>query len=319
MRISVLGAGAFGTALAIALARNSAPVTLWGRNHADLETMQESRTSGRKLPGFTLPDSLTLTSGSKAFDTDICLLTVPAQKLANFLTTHPISKAGILVSCAKGIDRKTGLGPVATIKAHFPDATAAVLTGPSFAVDIAQGMPTAIVLATAKNADAHLLQSTLTRQTLRLYRTTDVIGAELGGALKNVVALAAGMAIGAGLGDSARASVMARGFAELSRIALAKSARTETIQGLSGLGDLVLTCTSTKSRNFTAGVALGRGEAPDGHATVEGLATAPTILHEARQLKIEVPLIETVSQVVSGKLDISSAIETLLARPVGTE
>lgn len=319
MRISVLGAGAFGTALAIALSRDGAPITLWGRDQGDIDEMQQSRTSGRKLPSFALPKSLTVTSEREAFHADICLLTVPAQKLAEFVGTNPISKNAMLVSCAKGIDRKTGLGPVATLNTQFPDETAAVLTGPSFAVDIAQGLPTALVLACEREAEAQSLQSILTRPTLRLYRTTDVTGAELGGALKNVIALAAGITIGAGLGDSARASVVARGFSELTRFAEAKGARSETIQGLSGLGDLVLTATSEKSRNFTTGIALGKGEAPDSHTTVEGLATAPTILDEAHRLGVDVPLIETVSQVVSGNLDIARAIETLLARPVGTE
>jgi glycerol-3-phosphate dehydrogenase (NAD(P)+) len=319
MKVSVLGAGAFGTALAIALSRDGTAVTLWGRDQGDVEAMQRSQTSGQKLPNFPLPESLTVTTDDAAFDADVCLLTVPAQKLVKFVVNNPISKSAKLISCAKGIDRKTGLGPVATLKAHFPDATAGILTGPSFAVDIAKGLPTALVLASARDEDAQSLQSILTRPTLRLYRTTDVTGAELGGALKNVVALAAGITIGAGLGDSARASVVARGFAELNRFSEAKGAKSETIQGLSGLGDLVLTATSEKSRNYTTGLALGKGETPDDHATVEGLATAPTILDEARRLSVEVPLIETVAHVVSGHLGIEQAIEALLSRPVGKE
>ena len=235
------------------------------------------------------------------------------------MITHDIPETATLVSCAKGIDRKTGLGTVATLNAARPTATTALLTGPSFAVDIAMGMPTAIVLASAKEEDAKALQAALTRPVLRLYRTTDVIGAELGGSLKNVVALAAGIAIGAGLGDSARASVIARGFSELTRYATAKGAQTETVQGLSGLGDLVLTCTSEKSRNFTAGIALGKGVTPDTHSTVEGLATAPTVRDDALRLGLDLPLIATVAEVVEGKLDIKRAIDSLLARPVGTE
>ncbi len=319
MTITVLGAGAFGTALAIALSRDGAAVTLWGRDQCDVDAMQAGRTSGRKLPNFTLPDSLTVTTDTSAFHANICLLAVPAQKLAAFVGMNAFSEGTYLVSCAKGIDRKTGLGPVDTLQAQCPGAKAAVLTGPSFAVDIARGLPTALVLASEKDKDAQYLQTALTRQSLRLYRTTDVIGAELGGALKNVVALAAGITIGAGLGDSARASVIARGFAEMSRFAEAKGARLETIQGLSGFGDLVLTATSDKSRNFTTGVELGKGRVPDQHTTVEGLATAPTIVDEARRLDVDVPLIETVSRVISGELDIARAIETLLARPVGTE
>lgn len=319
MSISVLGAGAFGTALAIALSRDGAPITLWGRDAEDVEGMQASRQSGRKLPGFALPESLTVTGDSEAFASDVLLLAVPSQTLSDFVNTNDLPAQATLISCAKGIDRKTGLGTVATLQRARPGATAALLTGPSFAVDIAKGMPTAIVLASEAEADAKRLQAMLTRPVLRLYRSTDVIGAELGGALKNVVALAAGIAIGAGLGDSARASVIARGFAELTRFAKAKGAETETIQGLSGLGDLVLTCTSEKSRNFTAGIALGQGERPDAQRTVEGLATAPTVRDDARHLGLDLPLIATVAEVVEGKLDIARAIETLLARPVGTE
>lgn len=319
MTISVLGAGAFGTALAISLSRNGSAVMLWSRDHDDARSMQESRMSGHHLPGHLLPNSLTVTTERTAFDNPVCLLAIPAQKLSDFLASHSFAQGAALVACAKGIDKRTGLGPVATIQAALPKATAAILTGPSFAVDIANGLPTAIVLATSSEERAGALQRELTRPALRLYRSTDVIGAELGGALKNVVALAAGIAIGAGLGDSARASVIARGFAELSRFAQAKGARKETIQGLSGLGDLVLTCTSEKSRNFRAGFDLGKGSEADRHVTVEGLATAPTVAREAKAMNLDLPLITAVADVVEGRLDIPNAIETLLARPVGTE
>ena len=319
MSISVLGAGAFGTALAIALSRDGSPVTLWGRDADDVGEMQAARRSGRKLPGFDLPEHLSVTSRSDAFSADVLLLAVPSQSLADFVKAHDLPETSTLISCAKGIDRRTGLGTATTLQRARPKAVTGILTGPSFAVDIGRGMPTAIILASRNDKDAKALQAMLTRPVLRLYRTTDVTGAELGGALKNVIALAAGIAIGAGLGDSARASVIARGFAELTRFAKAKGAETETIQGLSGLGDLVLTCTSEKSRNFTAGVALGRGDAPDTQRTVEGLSTAPTVRNEAVHLGLDLPLITTVAEVVEGKLDIASAIETLLARPVGTE
>ncbi len=298
MTISVLGAGAFGTALAIALARDGTPVTLWSRDSDDALAMQQNRQSGHRLPGHPLPDSLTVTTDSVAFENPICLLGIPAQKLAEFVANHRFAKDAALVACAKGIDRRTGLGPVATIHAAQPSAIAAILTGPSFAVDIANGLPTAVVLATGSEDQASQLQRELTRPTLRLYRSTDVIGAELGGALKNVVALAAGIAIGAGLGDSARASVIARGFAELTRYAKARGAQKETIQGLSGLGDLVLTCTSEKSRNFMAGVDLGKGATIDSQMTVEGLATAPTVARDAETMELNMPLIMAVADVV---------------------
>ena len=316
MSISVFGSGAFGTALAIAFARDGAKVTLWGRDDADQKRMQTTRRSGQRLPGFDLPDSLTVTSDKGAFDAADCLLAVPMLKLAAFLANHPQLENKTLVLCCKGIDLKTGLGPIETALARFPDANVAMLTGPSFAVDIASGLPTALVLAISDEDVGRALQTRLTRPALRLYRTTDTIGAEMGGALKNVVALAAGIAIGAGLGDSARASVIARGFAEMSRFALAKGARLETIQGLSGLGDLVLTCTSEKSRNFSTGVRLGQGQSIDPNETVEGIATAQAV---AATSDIDLPILRAVAAVTLGELDIETAIKTLLARPVGKE
>lgn len=319
MSISVLGAGAFGTALAIGLARDGTEVTLWARDPEDVLAMQSSRQTGKRLPGHALPDTLTITADIQAFGADICLLAVPAQTLAAFVTQNAFKDTAALIACCKGIDQTSGLGPVATLNTAKPGHTNGILTGPSFAVDIATGMPTAIVLATADLDEAKRLQATLNRPTLRLYRSTDVIGAELGGALKNVLAIAAGITIGAGLGDSARASVISRGFSELSRYAVAKGADIETIQGLSGLGDLILTCTSEKSRNFRAGVSIGKGTTLDDQATVEGLATAPTVAVDARSLGLDLPLIQAVADVIDGKLDIALAIETLLMRPVGTE
>lgn len=316
MTISVLGAGAFGTALAIALSRDGAKVTLWARDETVAKTMQESRRTGHRLPGITLPDSLTVNSSESAFSADLCLLAVPMQKLSSFLDDHPQLNGQTLVACCKGIDLQTALGPVQTIQKACPDAKVAFLTGPSFAVDIANGLPTALVLASEDDGVGASIQNELGRPALRLYRSTDVIGAELGGALKNVVALAAGIAIGADLGDSARASVIARGFAEMSRLALARNAQLETLQGLSGLGDLVLTCTSEKSRNFSSGVLLGRGEPLDSSVTVEGVATAQAITLSS---DMELPIARAVADVTLGKLDIATAIQTLLARPVGKE
>ncbi|MEO1537468.1 MAG: NAD(P)H-dependent glycerol-3-phosphate dehydrogenase [Pseudomonadota bacterium] len=316
MSLAVLGAGAFGTSLAIALAHDACDVVLWGRDAAEMARMQESRRSGHRLPGHELPESLTVTSDLSEACRDICLLALPMQKLASFLYETPIASEAI-VACCKGIHKESGLGPTALLRKYAPSSAHAVLTGPSFAQDIASGLPTALVLA-APEETAKKLQVVLARPALRIYRTTDVTGAELGGALKNVVALAAGIAIGAGLGDSARASVIARGFAEISRYAVTKGARPDTLSGLSGLGDLVLTCTSDKSRNFTAGIALGQGRSPGTH-TVEGLATALAVAQEAEKSGIDLPLLSTIAHVIEGNLDIQAAITTLLSRPVGTE
>lgn len=315
MTVAVLGGGAFGTALAIALSRDGTSVALWTRDAEDAEEMRRTGETGRRLPGYRLPDSLTV--ATRLPDADIALVAVPAQQQRAFLIDHKdLLEGRTLISCAKGIERDTGLGPADVITDVVETATPGVLTGPSFAADIARGLPTALVLAMRQGGEA--VQRVLTRPKLRIYRTEDVIGAQLGGALKNVIAIAAGIAAGAGLGDSARASVIARGFAEITRYAVEKGAETETIQGLSGLGDLVLTCSSEKSRNYSAGIALGRGEVP-GAGTVEGIATASAVAKEARKLGLEMPLTDTVARVLSGELDIEGAIATLLARPVGKE
>ena len=316
MSVAVLGGGAFGLAVAIALSQDGTGVALWTRDRDDAERMRTTRLSGRKLPGHDLPPSLTVAGEIPA--ADVTLLALPAQSVRAFLEANREYLAeSVLVSCAKGIERGSGLGPVDVIRSVLPGATAGCLTGPSFAVDIARGLPTALVLAL--EAQASDIQSVLTRPTFRVYRTSDVAGAQLGGALKNVIAIAAGIAIGAGLGDSARASVIARGFAEMSRYARSRGAEAETLQGLSGLGDLVLTCTSEKSRNFAAGLLIGRGKPLDPGVTVEGVATAQALIADAEDRDLDLPLTEAVAAVTDGRLDIETAIETLLSRPPGKE
>lgn len=316
MTVAILGGGAFGTALALALARDGSEVALWTRDSADAENLRKTRRTGRKLPGHVLPDNVAIPTAIP--QSEITLIAVPAQKQRAFLEEHRQALEGrVLISCAKGVEQGTGLGPADVIADVMPGAKAGVLTGPSFAEDIAKGLPTALVLAMPEGTEA--VQAVLTRPLLRIYRTNDVAGTQLGGALKNVVAIAAGIAIGAGLGDSARASVISRGFAEMTRYAVARGARSETVSGLSGLGDLVLTCGSEKSRNFSAGLALGRGARPDSTITVEGIATAQAVAGETRDPDVSLPLTRAVADVVAGALDIPSAIETLLARPVGKE
>ena len=318
-QIAVLGAGAFGTSLALTLSLSGAPVTLWSRDQSSAERMRTSRQSPERLPGFDLPPSLSIESDLTAIKADTLLIAVPMQSLAVFLEAAPDWAGRHLVACCKGIDRKTGLGPVATLARIQDQANPAILTGPSFAADIARGLPTALTLAAHDDTVATELQTHLSRPALRIYRTTDVIGAELGGALKNVIALAAGMAIGAGFGDSARAAVIARGFAEMTRYAMAKGARNETLQGLSGLGDLILTCTSEKSRNFAAGLALGRGQEPDENTTIEGIATAEALAHEAEESDLDLPLTKAIHAVSTGKVGVADAVEALLSRPFKQE
>jgi glycerol-3-phosphate dehydrogenase (NAD(P)+) len=309
--ITILGAGAFGTALAVALGRER-PVSIWGRG---LSGRQSPR-----LPGVTLPANVrVLAEVAETRDTTV-LIAVPAQALGGFIDEHRGILAGrALVACCKGVDLTSLLGPVGVITSALPGTTAGILTGPSFAADIARGLPTALTLACASDAAGEALQAEISVAMLRLYRTTDVIGAELGGALKNVVAIAAGVAIGAGLGDSARAALMTRGYAEMVRLATALGARPETLAGLSGFGDLVLTCTSAQSRNFSHGVALGSGAMIDPKITVEGVATARAVTRLAAERGIDMPVTAMIAALTEGRLTLAQAIQGLLSRPLKQE
>lgn len=312
----IFGAGAFGTALAVALSAKG-PVSLWGRGLDWAETRENP-----KLPGVKIAPAVRLSSELPAPAEGPVLLVLPMQALGGFLAEHKALLDGRdLVACCKGVDLATLQGPTALIAQHCPQATAAVLTGPSFAADIARGLPTALTLACADEAKGAALQARLSTATLRLYRTTDVIGAELGGALKNVIAIAAGIVLGAGFGDSARAALMTRGYAEMARFAARMGARAETLAGLSGLGDLVLTCTSTQSRNFRHGFALGQGATPDPSMTVEGLATARAVLKRATELGMaaEVPVTAMVEAVTMGRISLAAAAHDLMTRPLKEE
>ena len=315
--IAVLGAGAFGTALAITLGAE-APVTLWLRDAAQADAMRATRRNLRFLPGAELPQTVTVTAEFASIEADTLLVAVPTQQLDAFLAEHgdAIGERTVVL-CCKGVHLATGLRPSELTRRHCPMAQLAVMTGPTFAADIAQGLPTALTLATETDGDA--LQARLSTSTLRLYLTEDVIGAELGGALKNVVALAAGITIGAGLADSARAAVVTRGFAEMTRFATAAGAKAETLAGLSGLGDLILTCTSEKSRNFAAGVALGQGKELPRGTTIEGIATARAVAAASLRSGQDMPLTQMVSAVVDGHVTVAEAAAALMARPLKKE
>ena len=320
MKIGIIGGGAFGTALGVALALDGNAITLWARSADAVTTMQTTR-QNPKLPGVTLPDNLAVSAElDSVFACDIILLAIPAQTLRPFLTDHVLPLSGkYLVACCKGIDLERMTGPASTIRDMVPGAIPAMLTGPSFAADIARGLPTALTLACAGDAAGEILQMALSTTALRLYRTTDIVGAELGGALKNVMAIASGIAIGAGLGESARAALITRGFPEMQRLAAALGAEPETLAGLSGFGDLVLTCTSDQSRNYRYGLALGRGEAFDTSTTVEGVATARAVRQLAHDLDIDLPICTVVSDLTTGKTDVMAALNTLLSRPLKEE
>jgi len=319
--IRVMGAGAFGTALAVSLSRKG-PVTLWARDAAQARQMRETRRNARRLPGIDLPDPLTVTGADMpAGKAEITLLAVPMQKLRVFCEANreTLLSGGPLVACCKGVELGTGKRPTQVIAEAVPGAVGAILTGPSFAADIARGLPTALTLA-CKSADVGTtLQARLTTPDLRIYRSTDVTGAELGGALKNVMAIGAGVTIGAGLGHSARAALMTRGFAEMVRAAEAMGAARETLSGLSGFGDLVLTCTSDQSRNYQFGLSLGRGEAFDGAVTVEGAATAEALCDMAEGAGLDLPITRAVMLLVTGRLQVAQAMDMLLSRPLKEE
>jgi glycerol-3-phosphate dehydrogenase (NAD(P)+) len=314
----ICGAGAFGTALAVALAQRGA-VTLWARDADQAAEMQRRRENARRLPGIALPDGVRVISGALPEGDTPCLLAMPMQTLGGFLAAHGAALARPLLACCKGMDLTTGLGPTALIARAVPGAVPAILTGPGFAADIARGLPTALTLACADADAGHALQAALTTSTLRLYRSTDPVGAELGGALKNVVAIACGAVMGAGLGESARAALMTRGFAEMNRLAAALGARPETMAGLSGLGDLALTCTSAQSRNYRYGQSLGEGAAFDPAITVEGAATARAALRRAQALGLDMPVTAAVAALVAGELRVAQAMDMLLARPLKEE
>lgn len=311
MKIGIIGAGAFGAALAVALGREG-DVVLWGRGLAGREIA--------RLPGVTMPDRVQVTADlADLAEMDALLLTLPMQALSGFLQDHGAALQGkALVACCKGVDLQSGRGPVEML-ARPGGPAPAILTGPSFAADIARGLPTALTLACADEALGERLQHALSTPVLRLYRSTDVIGAQLGGALKNVIAIAAGAVIGAGLGDSARAALMTRGYAEMQRFALARGAAVETLAGLSGFGDLVLTCTSDLSRNFRFGQALARGEKLDASVTVEGAATARAVARIAAAEGVDMPITAVVAALSDGRATLADAMQALLSRPLKQE
>ncbi|NIZ09580.1 NAD(P)H-dependent glycerol-3-phosphate dehydrogenase [Pseudooceanicola sp. HF7] len=318
--ISVIGAGAFGTALAISAARDGAQLWIWGRNPQAMAAMQESRENPR-LPGVALPDGLTCSADlSQLPENGPVLMAVPMQTLRSVLAENA-DRLGhrTLVLCCKGIELSSGKRATEVVKEVLPNAVPALLTGPSFAADIARGLPTALTLACPEPGLAAALQNALSTQNLRLYRSTDLTGAELGGALKNVMAIACGAAMGAGLGESARAALMTRGYAEMQRMAAALGAQPETLAGLSGFGDLTLTCTSEQSRNYRFGQSIGRGEDFDPAVTVEGAATARATDALAQRLELDMPITRVVTGLVEARLDVASAMEALLSRPLKEE
>jgi glycerol-3-phosphate dehydrogenase (NAD(P)+) len=324
-RIAVVGAGAWGTALANVIARAGRKVTLFARDAAAAGAMVASGES-RRLPGVPIDQRVVISSLAEGQpDGDAILIAVPAQALRNTASglTGAIAAGMPIVTCAKGIERTTRRFMTEIIAECLPEAVPAILSGPSFAVDVARGLPTAVTLAAADETVAQLLTRSLGSAAFRPYHSVDVRGVEIGGAAKNVLAIAAGIVTGRNLGASAAAALTTRGFAELLRFGKAYGAQTETLTGLSGLGDLILTCTSPQSRNFSLGVALGQGhsldEARRTGRLAEGAFTAAVLVDMARAREIEMPIAAAVAAVLDGGLAIDAAIEALLTRPLRAE
>ncbi|MGA7711940.1 MAG: NAD(P)H-dependent glycerol-3-phosphate dehydrogenase [Rhizomicrobium sp.] len=326
-KIGVIGAGAWGTALALIAARAGRRVTLWARETEVVESIRQTGRNAQFLPDIALPPGIVATDdlATAAGAAEALLIVVPAQHLrASLAAVAVCAPRGIpLVLCAKGIERPSGKLPTEIFQETAPELVPAILSGPSFAHDVARGLPTAVTIA-AQTGIAQRLQATLGHATFRPYESDDLLGVALGGAAKNVYAIASGMVHGLGLGESARAALLARSFAELVRFGEALGARAETLMGLSGLGDLVLTATSPSSRNFRFGVEVGRGRtlaelSAPGQPLAEGVATAPALVIRARKEMIELPVAETVASVLDGSLPLDAAIVRLMSRPLKSE
>ncbi len=323
-RIAVVGAGAWGTALANVAARPDRGVDLLGRDAERTADMQVRRENKRSLPGVPLDEMVVPTTDPDVLRAaTLVLIAVPAQDVRAVLGRLPVLQAGTpVVLCAKGIERDSGLLLSEVLAECRPGHPPGVLSGPSFAADVARGRPTAVTVAATDAAQARCIAEALGRPYFRLYFTDDLRGVQIGGAGKNVLAIACGIAAGLDLGASASAALVARSFAELSRFGRAMGARPETLMGLSGLGDLVLTCSSAKSRNFAFGRALGAGvplQQAAAAGLAEGVATASILCRLARRLHVEMPIAESVGAIVSGDTTPGQAFETLMARPSRAE
>tara|TARA_R110002124_G_scaffold2874_1_gene19090 strand:- start:4513 stop:5523 length:1011 start_codon:yes stop_codon:yes gene_type:complete len=322
-RIGVIGGGAWGTAIAQMLCREGQEVILWCLEAEVAEAINTGHENTVFLPGVPLKPALRATTSlADLYDQDALFAVAPAQhtrKTLAALKDH-IRPGTPVVLCSKGIELSTGKFMTEVLADELPEASPAVMSGPSFAIDVAKGLPTAVTLAVKDDVIGSELIQAISTPTFRPYLSGDLLGAEIGGAVKNVLAIACGIALGKGLGRSAHAALIARGSAEMTRLALALGAERETMSGLSGLGDLVLTCSSETSRNMSCGLALGRGETLDSimaarNAVTEGVATAPVLRRLASQHHVDMPICDAVAAVIEGEISVDEAIKTLLMRP----
>jgi glycerol-3-phosphate dehydrogenase (NAD(P)+) len=325
--VSIIGGGAWGTALAQTLAHNGTAVTLWAREAEIVETINARHVNRVFLPGVDLNPSIRATGDlARATEADAILAVVPAQHMRGVMVNlaRSLSAETPVVICSKGIERETGQFMGDVLEDVLPQARRAVLSGPSFAADVARGLPSALTLACRSETVGRALAASLSSRQMRLYWSSDVIGAELGGAVKNVLAIAAGIVEGRGLGTSAHAAIVTRGFAELRRFGEAMGARQETLLGLSGLGDLILTCGSAQSRNMSLGRGLGEGRPlaeilGSRSAVTEGVYTAAALVRLAHEKNVEMPIAEAVHDIIEGRLDVDEAITALMQRPLKAE
>ena len=325
--IGVIGAGAWGTALAQTAAKAGRDVLIWSFEQDVADVINNKHENTIYLPDVALQPDITAVTAMA--DLDVCdavLAVAPAQHLRGTLEKFaPFAKRGLpIILCAKGIEQSSLSMMTQVLAETIPSAIPAVLSGPSFAIDTAQGLPTAVTLACKDEAIGNALIQALGTPRFRPYLATDLVGAEIGGAVKNVLAIGCGIVEGRGLGKSAHAALIARGFAEMTRLALALGAKRETLAGLCGLGDLVLTCSSPQSRNMSCGLALGRGVHLDDilgsrRSVTEGVASAPAVVALAKRNGVEMPICEAVDHILAGRTSVEDAIEALLARPFTLE
>ncbi len=324
-KVGVIGAGAWGTALAQSMSSAGREVILWAREPEVVASVNENRENSLFLPGVELNENITATDSlTKAANCDTLLIVTPAQFVRKTLEALKanITEGLPTVICAKGIELETGLLMTQVADEVIPGATVAVLTGPTFAKEIAQGLPAAVTLASKDKDIAHELVDGLSSKTFRTYVTDDVIGAQIGGAIKNVIAIASGIVYGRGLGESARAALVTRGLAEMGRLASAMGAKKETLMGMCGMGDLMLTCSSMQSRNFSLGVALGEGRklediiADRGKAVTEGVHTAAALMTMAKKNAVEMPIAGGVYKMLQDGLPVEDVIDAVLERPI---
>jgi glycerol-3-phosphate dehydrogenase (NAD(P)+) len=325
-KIGVIGAGAWGTALAINAQRAGRDVLLWALEQSVADSINQDNQNPSFLPGMTVEGIRATTDMSEMTSCDAIMAVTPAQFMRGSLETlseHMTAEKPVML-CSKGFETKSLKMMTDVLSETLPLAIPSVLSGPSFAKDVSLGLPTAVTLATTTEADGQNWVEAIGRPEFRPYLSTDLVGAEAGGAVKNVLAIACGIVEGMQLGRSAHAALISRGFAEMTRLGVALGAEAETLKGLCGLGDLVLTCSSQQSRNMSFGFALGQGQSAkeileSRNAVTEGVATAPAIAALAKKLGIEMPICETVNDVLSEKKSLSTAIEDLLSRPFRAE